>query len=669
MPVAPTYPGVYVEEIPSGVRTITGVATSVAAFIGRAARGPTDVGDEILTSFADFERKYGGIWPDSSLGYAVRDFFQNGGSQAIVVRLYQGSFASDAERDAALTSATQVGAAATGAANVAAAKTAASDASSTVQGSDASAAVKAAAAAVSAAVNALGGSATPADIKAAVDAAVARATPASAYEMTLGALTLVAAYAGSWGAGLRASINLDGIADPTLFNLLVTEDGGGPGESFLNVSADTASPRHVKKVLESSSLLVRVEGDSNPNLVAVKAALDAFKAAPTDTTKQDAAWLLTLDPVSLARAAWQRAKAKRQQLPAGSSDPSGLKAAEETAKKAFDAALAAALLSVSDGGPLTIGNFLPNNGERDKKGLFALEQADLFNLLCIPPYKAATETVDVDPNLISVAAGYCERRRAMLIVDSPKDWTSVDTARRQFVDTTDDAIGTRSRNAALFFPRLVRQNQQHDNRFEAFAACGAVAGVFARTDVQRGVWKAPAGTSATLVDAPALGAGGMGQAPTRIGLTDAENGLLNPLGVNCLRALGPAGRVIWGSRTLAGNDQLADEYKYVPVRRLALFIEESLFRGLTWVVFEPNDEPLWAQIRLNVGAFMNNLFRQGAFQGSAARDAYFVRCDKTTTTQNDVNLGIVNIVVGFAPLKPAEFVVLTLQQIAGQIQT
>jgi Bacteriophage tail sheath protein len=117
-----------------------------------------------------------------------------------------------------------------------------------------------------------------------------------------------------------------------------------------------------------------------------------------------------------------------------------------------------------------------------------------------------------------------------------------------------------------------------------------------------------------------------------------------------------------------GADLLADDYKYVPIRRLALFIEESLYRGTQWVVFEPNDEPLWAQIRLNVGAFMHNLFRQGAFQGKTPQEAYFVKCDKDTTPQNDTNLGIVNIVIGFAPLRPAEFVIIKIQQIAGQIQ-
>lgn len=153
-----------------------------------------------------------------------------------------------------------------------------------------------------------------------------------------------------------------------------------------------------------------------------------------------------------------------------------------------------------------------------------------------------------------------------------------------------------------------------------------------------------------------------------VALNDAENGELNPLGINCLRTMPAAGRIIWGACTLQGDDRLASEWKYIPVRRTALFIEESLYRGTQWAVFEPNDEPLWAQLRLNIGAFMNNLFRQGAFQGQTAREAYLVKCDSETTTQNDINLGIVNVVVGFAPLKPAEFVVIKIQQLAGQIQ-
>jgi phage tail sheath protein FI len=197
-----------------------------------------------------------------------------------------------------------------------------------------------------------------------------------------------------------------------------------------------------------------------------------------------------------------------------------------------------------------------------------------------------------------------------------------------------------------------------NNQLGDFAPCGAVAGVFARTDAQRGIWKAPAGLDATLNGVQGLS----------VPLTDGENGELNPLGVNCLRIRPAVGPVVWGARTRQGDDRLASEWKYIPVRRMALYLEESLYRGTQWVVFEPNDEPLWAQIRLNIGAFLQGLFRQGAFQGKTPREAYLVKCDKETTTQNDINSGIVNIVVGFAPLKPAEFVIIQLQQLAGQVQ-
>jgi phage tail sheath protein FI len=216
----------------------------------------------------------------------------------------------------------------------------------------------------------------------------------------------------------------------------------------------------------------------------------------------------------------------------------------------------------------------------------------------------------------------------------------------------------RDENSALYYPRIKSPDPKQENRAAEFAPCGVVAGIWAHTDTQRGVWKAPAGQDASL----------RGVTELSYKMTDGQNGLLNPIGVNCLRTFPIIGNVVWGARTLEGADRLASEWKYIPVRRLALFIEESLYRGTQWAVFEPNDEPLWSQLRLNIGAFMQNLFRQGAFQGRSAREAYFVKADSETTTQNDINLGIVNIVVGFAPLKPAEFVIIKIQQMAGQIE-
>lgn len=550
MPATLSYPGVYIEEIPSGVRTITGVATSITAFVGRTRKGPTDTAVTI-NSYGEFEAVFGGLWEGSSLSFAVRDYYLNGGAQAVIARLFH------------------------------------------------------------------------------ADAGVG-AKPAS-LQITLGALTFVAASPGRWAENLRVTVDTDvsaavalalGLTAADLCNLTVRDVGpAGSSESFRNVTVKP-SPRRVDKVLRESSQLLRWDGN-----------LDTVAPLPAIAP--------AMDPVGAAEKALADALAAMPQVPAS------ITAAQAALAKAQTAAVA------SDGLALTlVDDFAPVGAEAGKTGLYLLEQADLLNLLCLPPYLASG---DVDAGLLSIAASYCEKRRAMLIVDPPTAWTS-----KAVVKTgMGSGIGTVSRNAALYFPRLRQPNALHDNQLEAFVPCGVVAGVMARTDAARGVWKAPAGLETTLNNVPAL----------VVNLTDAENGELNPLGVNCLRVLPAAGRVVWGARTLQGDDRLGSEWKYVPVRRLALYLEESLYRGTQWVVFEPNDEPLWSQIRLNVGAFMQNLFRQGAFQGKTPSDAYFVKCDKETTTQNDINLGIVNIVVGFAPLKPAEFVVIQLQQMAGQIQT
>lgn len=520
MPVIPTYPGVYIEEIPSGVRTITGVATSITAFIGRALKGPIDE-PVTINSYGDFERIFGGLWVESSMSYAVKDFYLNGGSQAIIIRVHNG----------------------------------------------------AAAATIS----------LPTGAKAPNDAVP---------------LPLIAACVGAWGNKLNATVDHKTKEPNNLkfFNLTIIETGGTT-EKFLNVSNDAADALYVPRVLEQRSKLVHVNKDNNGKYIVPN-------VGPTDTST----------PVY------------------------------------------AAVSSGSDGDDLTESQFSGSGMEAAKTGIFALEKVDLFNILCIPPYKIDG---NVDTDLIGHAAQYCEKRRAIFLVDPPSEWSTKDTAKGDGSTTGVATIGTTSKNAALFFPRLRLPNQQRDNHVEDFVPCGAVAGIFARTDAQRGVWKAPAGLDATLVGVPQLS----------VSLTDSENGELNPLGINCLRAMPAVGRVIWGSRTLQGDDRLASEWKYIPVRRLALYIEESLYRGTQWVVFEPNDEPLWAQIRLNIGAFMHSLFRQGAFQGKTPAEAYFVKCDKETTTQDDINRGTVNIVVGFAPLKPAEFVIIKIQQIAGQIQT
>lgn len=270
-----------------------------------------------------------------------------------------------------------------------------------------------------------------------------------------------------------------------------------------------------------------------------------------------------------------------------------------------------------------------------------LDQIDLFNLLCVPG--------ETKSSVLQSLEACCERSRAFLIADSDPNVTNVQT-----VATNGPEIP--GPNAAFYFPWVQAPDLLNQNIPRNYPPCGFVAGVYAATDASRGVWKAPAGTATGLV----------GTTGVAVSLTDAQNGVLNPAAVNCIRNFSVYGTVVWGARTTQGNDQAASQWKYVPVRRLALYLETSLYRGTQWVVFEPNDEPLWAQIRLNVGAFMQTLFRQGAFQGSTPQQAYFVKCDSDTTTSTDQNNGIVNIVVGFAPLKPAEFVIIQIQQMAGQ---
>lgn len=273
-----------------------------------------------------------------------------------------------------------------------------------------------------------------------------------------------------------------------------------------------------------------------------------------------------------------------------------------------------------------------------KRGLWALEKADLFGLLCIPPVPGA----DIGRQIRDAASAYCARRRALFIADPSSSWQSAAQAKAGL----QAGFLTRSAHAALFFPFVKAADQR------SVAPCGAVAGVLARTDAAQGVWKAAAGRDATL----------KGVSGPMVALNAAQSAELNELGINCLRSLPGSGTVVWGSRTLAGITQPSPEWKYIPVRRLASLIEESIARGTRWVTFEPNDEPTWAELRLRVGDFLHGLFKRGAFAGWKAQESYYVKCDRSIMTQGDIDAGLATIEVGFAPLKPAEFVVIRIQQ-------
>lgn len=628
MPASLTYPGVYIEEVPSGVRTITGVATSITAFVGYTAKGEPDKAVPI-TSYADFERQYGGLNRDSPVSYAVRQFFANGGAQALIVRVATG---------------------------YASARWSLSDAGGVV-------------------------------------------------------LDVTASSPGAWANALRLSVEHVNVRNPDAeFNLIVSQlqsDGITlvPLETHRNLNLDSNSAQYAAAVVNAASALIQVQrhgglvfansGFAVSDTIAfplsasnatVGGSIDGntpFLLTLAGSPWADMSALVTAATNAIAAAGLAAALTASESAADGTAGSGHLKLTSSTtgessrvtiAGGAFGGLAASIKMGLANGGreftgnaehrPLVVSNVLPGSSGIDgtragptelvgsssaKTGMYALLDADLFNLMAIP------ETLDMNDtqaaSVIAAGTALCEARRAFYIVDAPAAKTLTNIA------TWANGV-SQSRNAATYFPALRISDPLDDLRLRTMAPSGTLAGIYARTDSQRGVWKAPAGTDATL----------NGVVDLALNVNDQENGQLNPKGVNVLRSFSAYGRVAWGARTMKGADAQADEYKYIPVRRLALFIEESLYRGTQWVVFEPNDEPLWAQIRLNVGAFMQNLFRQGAFQGRSPREAYLVKCDSETTTQNDINLGIVNILVGFAPLKPAEFVVIKIQQLAGQVE-
>ncbi|MBD2253359.1 phage tail sheath subtilisin-like domain-containing protein [Nostoc parmelioides] len=632
MPITPTYPGVYVEEISSGVRTITGVSKSVTAFVGAAKRGPIDKAVRIL-SYSDFERRFGGLDACSELSYAVRQFFLNGGSDAWVVRIVKH----------------------------------AQSATHTLKDKSKQDVLK-----ITALDEGLAGN----RIEIQVD--YKTLNPANTFNLTLN-------YTSPDNPSDRLTEKFDNLSlnsqdaryieavingisrlvtvkrEENAVNSLSDKSGTSVSGDLQNADVSKLiDNRHNQFQISVNGLKpITVKIDSNEitgdnvsakltslaNTIQTKVISATNDNSFTCTFRDNKLILTSGQPGEFSSVRVLRATFNDLSTNLKLGYRNGGVEEDAVATIRLDETLPKDTIITLTGGTETqyseadLDNLTFSQAER--KGFYALEEVDLFNLLCIP---GVTKS-----NILSEAAQYCKQRRAFLIADAPKTNTVSD------IQSTEV---TNNDNGAVYYPWIYIADPLNNGKLRLTAPSGTVAGLYARTDSASGVWKAPAGTEANLVGVQAL----------TYKLTDAENGILNPLGINCIRLFPTYGAVAWGARTFQGSDQAASEYKYIPVRRLALFIEESLYRGTQWVVFEPNDEPLWAQIRLNLGAFMQNLFRQGAFQGKSPREAYFVKCDRETTAQNDINLGIVNIKVGFAPLKPAEFVIIQLQQMAGQIQ-
>jgi phage tail sheath protein FI len=776
-----TYPGVYTQEVPSGVHTITGVATAVALFIGRTADGPTDAATEFFKP-TDFVRMYGDDPADEyQLPRYVRLFFLNGGTDCWVLRVANGAhiasstietetlsagttslvmsalypgvrggqlrFAvdynspepdetfnltvfrlvtdtagnrtrqnqetwSNLTMDSTSTlAATTVLAANSSASSLisAAAGTATAGTSSVVTAGRFFDQSKGAAISQLHALLTTGGSpgrigvtltglptiavdlgdpsinygGTEADWASSVAAAIKNQYQAQSVPninvvvafQAVGAITAISFTAPTPGYDISVTALPGGNAGLLMLGAaaggIETSRFGAMRPAPSGISWDLAPHLEVLAALDVTgnafdALTLALDGKTIalPKPTAGAHTNLLFGAAPDDASGVSA-WLDSAIQAinNTPGLAWRASRTGYRLMvlstldsdtavPSGTPSFSGNAAA--TALNAATRIVNTPLYVLgAPGGPgvaaATAGSAGGALQQSDYDNAYQLvdRTIPIFNLLSLPPDGWS----DDKQTLLGAASAFCLQRRAVLLVDPPTDWTSREKARTG-VNTL--RIGLANDHAAVYFPRITL-NENGVKR--TLGAAGAAAGIMSRIDSNRGVWKASAGLEANV-----LGVSGVD-----IDMSDGDNGALNPLGVNAIRKF-PDGIVLWGARTLAGDDRFASEYKYFPVRRMSNFLQLSLLDALGWVVFEPNDEPLWAQIRLNVGSFMNTLFRRGAFQGSKPSDAYFVRCDSETTTQDDRNNGIVNIWVGFAPLKPAEFVVVTIQQMAGQIQ-
>jgi phage tail sheath protein FI len=603
MPITPTFPGIYIEELPSSTHAITAAPTSITVFVGYThpfKTNPHNWGKAVeIFSFTDYEREFGGLYTSgvisSDVAYAVNQFFLNGGADAYVIALQPNYYDTGGSNKGLVLPAT----------------------------------------------------------------------------LTLGSITFTALEP------------IDQLPMTVTINNLQTTGGvktvdisvscGPRGETFRKVNSVPGDPNFIENRINGISQLVEVSPAYSAPFVAGTNVPLTFKTAvpigsvaftaikPTNVTPMTVTVTPSGNTATIAVTQGGTTETYTNvNMTAG--DPKFL----ETLINGVSALVTVApayqtpTISVNQAplaySPAPDAGWTTFNGA-DFAPVFqadsSLDKVSIFNLLVVPGV--------ADNSVWSEALAFCERKLAFVIMDPPPQDSADGSGGLPMIATDmQGGIVPKSTNGALYFPYLRSTDPLTGNLIE-LPPSGFVAGIYARTDVNRGVWKAPAGLETTVNNT--IGVVERGR------MTDQRQGTLNPIGVNCLRDFPAIGTVVFGARTLVTDNTAFEQWRYVPVRRMALFLEQTLYRNLGWVVFEPNDEPLWVAIRTSIENFMLSLFHQGAFQGDTPSQAFQVKCDSSTTTQTDIDNGIVNIIVAFAPLKPAEFVIIKIAQLAGQTQS
>lgn len=659
-------PGVYVEEIEAGPKPIEGVSTSTTGMVGMTARGPADGLPKLVTSFAEYRRRFGGYLDDAALDgyqylpYAVRGFFENGGKRVYIKRVLDTGTADTAGTAAAASP--PVGGIVTRLAQNATAtattirlislrgieNASTIDLSQTKNGTTTTESVTVA-------------SYTPGTKTVTLTAALANDFEAKYTSVTITSiadpgtpLELEAADPGAWGNGINvqvfhtsaASAAVQAIVTNVVANDTVQLSTGSGFYAGAIVEFDLGQSKVYAQV-------TAVNGHSITVATPFGATTDLDPDAGTATTMaRTCEFRLVIsydgvtedyDGLSLNDTTSRYYQTVINNVSTLVRVPSTV-VADTTTEDPFTQPSAAdgltlALAGGLDGSAPSDADYVGvDNGPGQRTGIAALADIDEVSLVAAPGMVSQT--------IQNALIAHCELLLDRFAVLDP-DYASNNALeniqdQRNLYDT---------KYAALYFPNIKAFDPLTGGEI-VLPPSGHVLGLYAKTDIERGVHKAPANVvvgSITGLD---------------LTINKGEQDILNPRNINVIRDFRASGRGyrVWGARCLTSDSQ----WKYVPVRRLFIFVEESLDEGLQWVVFEPNAEPLWARVRQSISNFLVRVWRDGALMGATPEEAYFVRCDRTTMTQDDIDNGRLIILVGIAPVKPAEFVIVRIQQYTAE---
>ncbi len=646
-----TYPGVYVQEISSGVRPIQAAGTSVAAFIGVAEKGPINKAVKVY-NFTEYQNLYGGFLNNSYLSHAVLQFFNNGGTQCYIIRV--------------------------AGANTQTANIVLYDRGSSPDESLTISAVSPGFWGNSLAVVITNGTRDPGNefnlsvywqddeqtftlMEKFEDLSMVPDAPNFA-DTVIAASKYIRVNVNQGNSNVTNGISRGALAPQSLAGtqrtrMRINVDGDG----YQEVDLQAAVPDTVDNLATAANIALAIQDvvrklnkirfstdqdafdeftctvDAGTGVLVLKSGTESFSSsvniAPASSSDFNATGYLSLGKLEGGAETLGGQVTRPRVTPV---DAQNNPIHSLVGDNAYPTTEVESVQAGSDGDSITTDT--PYTDAFD-----FLNNIEDVSLIAVPGIGSAA--------VVGAGMNYCANRSlsdCFFIGDMAVDDNSVLLAQTFWANIT-----TKNSYGAVYIPWILMLDPTGASAEPIpVPPSGFVAGLYSKTDAQRGVWKAPAGTAVSLGGSVGL----------TVNFSDVQQGNLNPININVIRQFAASGIVIWGARTISSDP----EWKYIPVRRMAIFLRVSIYRGIQWAVFEPNDESLWSQLRLNIGSFMMNLFRQGAFQGSSPSQAFFVKCDSETTTQIDIDNGVVNILVGFAPLKPAEFVVVKISQKAGK---